>query len=360
MFIGTTIWEGVVESTDDPKKANRIQVRILGIHTPQKVKSETEGIPTKELMWAQVTTPLTDAMNSGVGKNSKIPKGTQVNGYFRDGDNMQLPVVLGAIAGINPDTKPRTDLGFSDPDGNYPKESYLEESDVNKLARNEDIDNTIVKQKRDNVKSGIETANGNTWDEPETTYNSVYPYNQVKETESGHIIELDDTPDSERVHIFHRSGTFIEVHPNGDVVKRIKGDNYDIIDNDGKVYIDGNCDITINGKSTLLVNDDVEIKYNMNETKTVAQNVTLTVNGDVVQTINGSATQTIGGDVNQTLQSNVSQQVSGDYSIDVGGTFSINANSITRNATSINDTGNGASMILSGSATLNGSTVNLG
>ncbi|MBF84639.1 MAG: hypothetical protein CL489_09205 [Acidobacteria bacterium] len=360
MFIGTTIWEGVVENNNDPLKANRLQVRILGIHTPQKVKSETEGIPTEELFWAQVSMPLTTGLNSGVGQNLNVPKGTQVNGYFRDGDNMQLPVILSAIGGINPDTKPPTSQGFSDPDGIYPKENYLNESDVNKLARNEDIDNTIVKSKKDSIKTNITTATGETWDEPETPYNAEYPYNSVRETESGHVIELDDTPESERVHIFHRSGTFIEVHPNGDVVKRIKGDNYDIIDNNGKILVDGDCDVTINGNSTLNVGGDVTIKYNSNEIKTVEGSMNVTIEGDVTQTVNGNANQTIQGDVTQTINSNVNQTVSGNYTVDVGGTYSITAQNISRNANSIQDTGNGATLLLSSSATLDGSTVNLG
>ena len=28
---------------------------------------------------------------------------------------------------------------------------------------------------------------------------SVYPFNQVQETESGHVIEIDDTPGGERI-----------------------------------------------------------------------------------------------------------------------------------------------------------------
>ena len=56
------------------------------------------------------------------------------------------------------------------------------------------------------------------WGEPETPYGKVkgvetdnmYPYNKVYESESGHAMEFDDTKDNERVHLYHRSGSYIE------------------------------------------------------------------------------------------------------------------------------------------------------
>ena len=45
-----------------------------------------------------------------------------------------------------------------------------------------------------------------------------YPFNKVYESQSGHCIELDDTPGAERIMIFHMSGSYIEMHMDGDVV----------------------------------------------------------------------------------------------------------------------------------------------
>ena len=65
-----------------------------------------------------------------------------------------------------------------------------------------------------------EPPSTNLWTEPEsaanTDYQPVYPYNNITQTEAGHTFELDDTPTRERVRLQHRSGTFIEMHPNGD------------------------------------------------------------------------------------------------------------------------------------------------
>ena len=37
-------YRGVVEDNNDPKKAGRVRIRIFGLHTEQKNKTDTEGI----------------------------------------------------------------------------------------------------------------------------------------------------------------------------------------------------------------------------------------------------------------------------------------------------------------------------
>lgn len=98
---------------------------------------------------------------------------------------------------------------------------------------------------------------GSGWFEPESAANEqnqpVYPYNKVTETESGHIFELDDTPTRERVRLEHRSGTFIEMHPNGDEVHKVYGDGYEITIKDKNILVKGHCSVTIQGDSVVNV-----------------------------------------------------------------------------------------------------------
>ena len=49
-----------------------------------------------------------------------------------------------------------------------------------------------------------------TWKEPrpDSLYGAVYPYNHVHLSESGHLTEVDDTPNNERLHRYHRTGTY--------------------------------------------------------------------------------------------------------------------------------------------------------
>ena len=72
---------------------------------------------------------------------------------------------------------------------------------------------------------------------PDSVAEPVYPYNKVYQSESGHVIEIDDTVGKERLSQYHRSGTFQEVHPDGSVVQRIVNDNYQVVAKDDKIYI---------------------------------------------------------------------------------------------------------------------------
>lgn len=98
------------------------------------------------------------------------------------------------------------------------------------------------------------------WVEPEsaanTDYQPIYPFNTVTQTESGHLFELDDTPKRERIRLAHRTGTFIEMHPNGDEVHKVFGDGYEITIKDKNVLIQGKCNIEILGDANIHVHGD--------------------------------------------------------------------------------------------------------
>lgn len=129
----------------------------------------------------------------------------------------------------------------SAPISRYPLENRLMEPSTSRLGRNEKIEETIVGIKKGEVDSGEGggyEAGGVGGDaaseplafmEPPTPYDAKYPYNHVYESESGHVIEVDDTPNSQRLHWYHRSGTFTEIHPNGLEVNKIKKSQYNFI-----------------------------------------------------------------------------------------------------------------------------------
>lgn len=89
------------------------------------------------------------------------------------------------------------------------------------------------------------------WNEPTSPYASQWPYNRVEHTESGHIFELDDTPGAERVHLFHRSGSFVEMHPDGKVVVKSMSHQYIISMADQNVRVSGACNITVDGDASI-------------------------------------------------------------------------------------------------------------
>ena len=74
--------------------------------------------------------------------------------------------------------------------------------------------------------------------------------NHVYESESGHVIEIDDTSNAERIHVYHKSGTFIEMHPNGDVVTHHKNGFRTVTGND-KLHVTGDLNIVADGNITM-------------------------------------------------------------------------------------------------------------
>lgn len=109
------------------------------------------------------------------------------------------------------------------------------------------------------------------WTEPASDWNASPPLNKVIGSESGHFIEMDDTPEFERVRIQHRTGTFTEIQANGQQIVKVLGDKYEIVASNNNVLIQGVCNITINGDSVLNVLGDSYIK----------------VDGDSYQQVNG-------------------------------------------------------------------------
>ena len=325
---------GVVEDNNDPVKLGRCRVRIIGLHS-----SDRSIQPTDQLPWALPMQPITSAAISGKGTTPLgVLNGTHVVGFFIDGANQQNPVIMGTLGKLYK-SKPDSRRGFSDPDGVYPIETRVGEPDTNRLARNEGLTGaSIVQQKIDTVETNIPTALGNTWNEPVTPYSAEYPKNHVLETESGHVQEFDDTPEAERIHTYHKSGTFEEIHPDGSKVERIIGDKYEICKNDSKVLIRGDADITTDGNAKLLVNESlaVEVSNGGINIKVVGGDLNLNVDGGSVR----SRINTRGGVVRQditapnvveNIDGNKITTVSGNCSMIANGTFDIRGSSVRIN-----------------------------
>jgi uncharacterized protein YcbK (DUF882 family) len=170
------------------------------------------------------------------------------------------------------------DKGFTDPNANYPTKEYAGISETNKLAQG-DARGTIVQEKNSNRMKGAKLPGGEAWDEPESAFRGAYPYNKVTQTESGHIIEVDDTPGSERLHIYHKSGTYIEIDANGSMVKRTKGSSYEIIDRNGKISIAGRADISVNGACNIFVGNDANIEVEGDTNITCHNDITAQAGG---------------------------------------------------------------------------------
>jgi len=117
--------------------------------------------------------------------------------------------------------------------------------------------------------------------EPITPYNAQYPFNHVKQTECGHIEEFDDTPGAERLHKYHKSGTFEEIHPDGKKVIKIVGDKYEAILKDDNLHVRGNLNITVDGNSSIYTKNDCILQVDGNMDQVVGGDLTINAGGQV-------------------------------------------------------------------------------
>ena len=287
------IWfTGIVEDRDDPLFLNRVRVRIYGVHTHDK-----QLIATPDLPWSTVLMPTTSPSLSGLGTTTHgLVEGSTVMGFWRDDYELQDPVIMGSFIGIPQsfyridetiddegtrnftEIERTTEEGFNDPrledvesyegtpDGpdpkhinrnygltldlknspksagtnaavSYPREDYLGSSDVNLMAR------VTEDSPMETAYPVVAEVDG----EPTRSnyVKPIYPFNHVHETESGHVVELDDTPDAERIHAYHRTGTRVEVDKDGTYVEKIVRDKYTLILGSDTVKIQGAVDIEV-------------------------------------------------------------------------------------------------------------------
>lgn len=206
-----------------------------------------------------------------------------------------------------PYTSPDMTLGFVDPTGTHPL--YVGESGVSRLAKNRKTESTIIAKKTAGRATDVTTSNGIVWSQPKIPYGAVYPYNHVKQTESGHIEEFDDTVGAERIHRYHKSGTYEEIDANGTRVCRIVGDDFEILERNGNVLIKGMCNITVLGDANIRMEQDANIE--------VIGNTRLKVGGDVRAAVNGS--------LYTDVVKNMYSKIGGEWVVNVKGAFSVSA-----------------------------------
>jgi len=197
---------GIVEDIKDPLMLGRVKVRVLDEYD--------EGIASEDIEWAHMLMPNTSESSRGIGDTPGLAVGSNIVGFFLDSQEKQIMMVLGSFPTI--------------------PEMDDEKHSISYLARGKQ---TLVKEK-------IGT-------EPDSSFAAEYPFNRVIQTKSGHVIELDDTPENERVHIYHKSGSYVEISADGRMVTKSVNDNYEITATDKIVYVQGDVTIKVVGTANI-------------------------------------------------------------------------------------------------------------
>ena len=286
---------GTVEDVLDPKKAGRVRVRLHGVHSEEKVPNDStgQGIKTEHLPWAHLAMGNNSASLNGVGVSpTGMQVGTWVFGVSLDGGAYNTLLVLGTIPG---------------------------REDVAPVAKGEN--DSRVQGKPTDI-------------EPKTKAAPVYPHNKVISTSSGHLIELDDTDGAERIHVYHKSGSFVEFYPDGTTVTKSVADAYEIVHKDKQVLVKGSINIKIEGNATLDVDGNINATAGGNVDVKASGSATIDA-ADVDVKASGSATIDAGS---------ADVKADGIINIKAGGVCNVEASGVT--------TVKGATVALKGSKSL--------
>ena len=172
----------------------------------------------------------------------------------------------------------------------------------------------------------IAQSEGDVWSLPENTYATQYPYGHVYESESGHILEFDDTPDKERILQYHHSGTETEITADGTKNEVNKDSTHTITEKDNKVYIKGSSDLTIGGRHKIIINADGAANNNYDIQIGPNANVNIQVDKG---NINMAA---LDGDINMFANNNMNVRVGGTYKLVAGKILETSQSTTTRTA----------------------------
>ena len=271
---------GVVENNVDERLEGRVQVRAFGVH------GSNREVPTESLPWATL-------IHGDYDPNGTLPPvNSFVFGFFVDGRDAQQPMILGLIpTQYTVEANPREQGYGAIPNGDAQRLSRgsnpedFGEPQNSKLARGEKTQETYVTlQEQNRIKDVEVAANGineqrETFEEPAPAYSAEYPFNRVMETYS-HVLEMDDTPGSERIMIYHkRNGSYISIDSTGTSVQKSTNDKYEINDVHQHVYVGGKSHVTILGDSRVYVKGNKVEEIEGNYTQIVHGNHLLSIGG---------------------------------------------------------------------------------
>ena len=205
--------------------------------------------------------------------------------------------------------------GFRDPTGNYPRKEYDKVSSVNLAAVGSQQHELYIGGGSVNVSLDL-LPNGV----------SQYPLNQVKETISGHVTEVDDTPNNERLLWKHKTGSGVEMRPDGTVIVSSRhntihitgGDQKVIVEGDGEVHYMGNLKLHVAGDMDVEVNGNYNLKVHGDKTEEVYGGSSTTVHDNKVETVTGNNSKFVAGTNTDTILSDNNLTVKGNHTERVG------------------------------------------
>lgn len=309
-----TWFMGRVVDRADPESLGRVRVRALGWHTDDVALLPNNALPWAIALYANNPSPQITP-----------PKiGDWVMGFFQDGKMAQKPVILGVMP-------TQGGGGFADDLGDGgPAPLASRPSPGATMSPGPDGVGTVVENQpavpsvgagtpgatTGTPPAGIANASaapltglpdgaGGTFDEPASTYASVYPLNKAQVSESGHSMEMDDSPGAERLDLRHRTGSGVEFQPSGDAVQKTMNNHYMMINGASFEGVSGGKTVSIGAGLNLQTSGGAGIIAMVDggggiDITVTGGNVKINVTGDIAITNSGKVDITSGGPMNLT------------------------------------------------------------
>ena len=247
-----------------------------------------------------------------------------------------------------------------DPTGQFPTAEHVKKENINKQA---------IGETRNSLKWAA-SSEGVAQILAQEYISSIYPYNQVARSITGHVYEVDDTPGNERVLIKHADGAGIELGVDGSIsisslgnrIEVAGGDQHITIVGDAKLVYQGNVDMQVAGEFNIDCNEfNVNVKNNKTEviggaeTKEVFKGVTNSVVGNVANFVTEQVTDTILGGHQYNVKGNVDYNINGNVGFYASGEMNVTSEDYI-NIASDNVTASANNMTIQGGSGVIGGT----
>ena len=189
------------------------------------------------------------------------------------------------------DTQGTNTKAFVDPNNEYPRKENNNQSSINQGARGGGVHQLSIGGSVADVSLDLEPS-------VETYYGKA----DIRETASGHVIELNDTPAGERVLIKHKTGAGIELRPDGTVLVVSTKNKVEVCHGSNEVIVEGEANLTYKGNLNLNVTGDFNVNcrdYNVHargsKTEQIDNNSSTNIFGNYGNSVSGTFVQSIAG-----------------------------------------------------------------
>ncbi|QIG68003.1 baseplate hub subunit and tail lysozyme protein [Rhizobium phage RHph_Y68] len=222
------------------------------------------------------------------GKNGADANGTQASSYYAGGS--------GSLGGGS--TPPSNNGNFT-------------VDDVNKAlsSKNAAESNTLS----DEAQVSVPSSGGA----------PVYGYNRVRQFESGHFEEFDNTPGNERIQVRHKTGTGFEYQADGTAVFFAKGDNYQAVAGNNYIIVEGICNIYVKGNAGIVAEGDVNINASNDINMLAGGDFNVRVGGKYSLQVDGSSNENIKGDSARLVGGFSRESTDGDLQVEAASVSTI-------------------------------------